>query len=181
MYSVLLQHVQCTATTCTAGRASLWQGEFLWKKIVAAFWGMHVSPAKHSSASVTDGQTDIQTDRQTDGRTDRRRTKWFLCVPMLCRWHKNCKIGGNWRQHVQCTAGWASLWGGEFLWKKICKIGGNWLQHVQCTAGWASLWGGEFLWKKICKIGGNWLQHVQCTAGWASLWGGEFLWKKSAK
>ena len=37
-------------------------------KIVAAFRGMHVSPAKHSYASVTDGQTD--TDRQTDGQTD---------------------------------------------------------------------------------------------------------------
>ena len=31
-------------------------------KIVAAFRGMHVSPAKHSSASVTDGRTDRQTD-----------------------------------------------------------------------------------------------------------------------
>ena len=29
-----------------------------------------MSPAKHSSASVTDGQTDRQTDRRTDGRTD---------------------------------------------------------------------------------------------------------------
>ena len=38
----------------------------LWGKIVAAaFWGMHVSPAKHSYASVTDRQT----DRHTDGRT----------------------------------------------------------------------------------------------------------------
>ena len=34
-------------------------------KIVAAFRGMHVSPAKHSSASVTDGRTDRRTDRQT--------------------------------------------------------------------------------------------------------------------
>ena len=30
-------------------------------KIVAASRGMHVSPAKHSYASVTDGQTDRQT------------------------------------------------------------------------------------------------------------------------
>ena len=37
------------------------------KNIVAAFRGMHVSPAKHSSGGVTDGQT--------DGQTDRRRTK----------------------------------------------------------------------------------------------------------
>ena len=39
------------------------------KKIVAAFKGMHVSPAKHRSASVT--RTDRQTDRQTDnGQSD---------------------------------------------------------------------------------------------------------------
>ena len=37
------------------------------KKIVAAFRGMHVSPAKHSYASVT--------DRRTDSQTDGRRTK----------------------------------------------------------------------------------------------------------
>ena len=36
-------------------------------KIVAAFPGMHVSPAKHSFGSVTDGQTDGQTD---DGQSD---------------------------------------------------------------------------------------------------------------
>ena len=50
------------------------------KKIVAAFRGMHVSPAKHSFGkcdiqSVTDGRTDRQTYRQTDRRTDGRRTK----------------------------------------------------------------------------------------------------------
>ena len=45
---------------------------FSFLNIVAAFRGMHVSPAKHSSASVTDGQTDRQTDRQTDGQTDRQ-------------------------------------------------------------------------------------------------------------
>ena len=39
---------------------------------MAAFRGMHVSPAKHSSVSVTDGRTDRQTDRQTDGQTDRQ-------------------------------------------------------------------------------------------------------------
>ena len=35
------------------------------KKIVAVFRGMHVSPAKHSSWSLTDGQKDRQTDGQT--------------------------------------------------------------------------------------------------------------------
>ena len=50
------------------------------KKIVAAFRGMHVSPAKHSSASVTDGQT---ADRQTDGRRDRQTTD--KVIPM-CRY-----------------------------------------------------------------------------------------------
>ena len=54
-------------------------------KIVAAFRGMHVSPAKHSYGSVTEGGTDGQTDRQTDRQTDKRRTKWSLCVPM-CRY-----------------------------------------------------------------------------------------------
>ena len=39
---------------------------------MATFRGMHVSPAKHSSASVTDGQTDRQTDGQTDRQTDRQ-------------------------------------------------------------------------------------------------------------
>ena len=37
---------------------------------MAAFRGMHVSPAKHSYASVTDGQTDGRTDGLTDGQTD---------------------------------------------------------------------------------------------------------------
>ena len=38
---------------------------------MAAFRGMHVSPVKHSHASVTDGQTDGRTDRQTyDGQSD---------------------------------------------------------------------------------------------------------------
>ena len=31
-----------------------------------------MSPAKHSYASVTDGQTDRRTDRRTDGQTDRQ-------------------------------------------------------------------------------------------------------------
>ena len=47
-------------------------------QIVAAFWGMHVLPAKHSSVwlvshqeNVTDWQTDNGTDRQTeDGQSD---------------------------------------------------------------------------------------------------------------
>ena len=33
---------------------------------------MHVSPAKHSYASVTDGRTDRQTDGRTHSRTDRQ-------------------------------------------------------------------------------------------------------------
>ena len=42
-------------------------------KIAAAFRGMHVSPAKHSYGSVTDGRTDGQTD---DGQSD----------PCMCRY-----------------------------------------------------------------------------------------------
>ena len=39
--------------------------------IVAAFIGMHVSPAKHSYALLP-RKCDYQTDRHTDGRTDRQ-------------------------------------------------------------------------------------------------------------
>ena len=46
-----------------------------------------MSPAKHSYASVTDGQTDgrtdVQTDGRTDGRTDRRTTDKVIPV---CRY-----------------------------------------------------------------------------------------------
>ena len=52
-------------------------------KKVAAFRGMHVSPAKHSSASVTDRQTYRPTDGQTDGRTDGQTTD--KVIPM-CRY-----------------------------------------------------------------------------------------------
>ena len=43
---------------------------------------MHVSPAKHSYASVTDGQTDRRTDGRTDGRTDDGQSDPYvsLCV-----------------------------------------------------------------------------------------------------
>ena len=49
--------------------------------IVAAFRGMHVSPAKHSYAWLP---------RKCDYRTDRHRTKWSLCATMHCRRHKKC-------------------------------------------------------------------------------------------
>ena len=49
------------------------------KKIVAAFRGMHVSPTKHSYASVTDGQIDRRTD---DGQSD-------PFVSLFRRRHKN--------------------------------------------------------------------------------------------
>ena len=69
--------------------------------IVAAFWGMHVSPAKHSYAWLPrkcDYRT--HTHRQTDGRTDRRWTKWYLCAAMLGRWHK--KRYGIWLKCLRC-------------------------------------------------------------------------------
>ena len=69
--------------------SSLFRGGVENANIVAAFRGIHVSPAKHSSGSVIDGRTDRQTDGQTDRQTDRRRTKWSLCVAMLRRLHKN--------------------------------------------------------------------------------------------
>ena len=50
---------------------------------MAAFRGMHVSPAKHSSRIVTDGRTDRRTDGQTERRTDRQTTD--KVIPM-CRY-----------------------------------------------------------------------------------------------
>ena len=65
--------------------SSLWT--FCCRKIVAAFQGMHVSPAKHNFGKC-DRRTDRQTDGRTDGQTDGRRTKWSLCVAMLQRRHE---------------------------------------------------------------------------------------------
>ena len=50
---------------------------------MAAFQGMHVSPAKHSYASVTDGRTDRQTDGRTDRQTNGRTTDK---VTPMCRY-----------------------------------------------------------------------------------------------
>ena len=44
--------------------------------------GMHVSPAKHTYGSVTDGRTDSQTDGRTNRRTERQTTD--KVIPM-CR------------------------------------------------------------------------------------------------
>ena len=71
------------------------------QKIVAAFRGMHVLPAKHSYAWLPrkcDYLTDRRTDRKTEagqsdpyvplcyaGDPDRRRTKWSLCAAILRR------------------------------------------------------------------------------------------------
>ena len=58
--------------------------------IVAAFWVMHVSPAKHSYTWLTrkcdyrtDRHRERQTDRQTDGQTDARQSDPYvlLCFP----------------------------------------------------------------------------------------------------
>ena len=68
--------------------------QFFLINIVAAYRGMHVSPAKHSYVWLPrkrDYRTDRHTHGQTDGQTDRRRTKWSLCAAMLRRRHKNHK------------------------------------------------------------------------------------------
>ena len=57
-----------------------------YSNIMAAFRGMHASPAKHSSAWLP-RKCDYRTYRQTDGQTDRRQTKWSLCAATLCRQH----------------------------------------------------------------------------------------------
>ena len=75
---ILLQSVplSCDTSAYVEKERRLMAGVFI-TKIVAEFRGMHVSPAKHSYGSVT------------DGRTDRRRKKWSLCVAMLRSRHKN--------------------------------------------------------------------------------------------
>ena len=80
-------------------------------KIVTAFRGMHVSPVKHSSASVTDGRTDGQTDRQMDGlmdrqtdrRTDRQTTD--KVIPM-------CRYASQATQKHQNKPNWLTQTGG---------------------------------------------------------------------
>ena len=64
---------------------------------MAAFQGMHVSPAKHSYAWLP-RKCDRQTrkcDRQTHRWTERRHTKWSLCAAMLRRQHKNGEHNSN--------------------------------------------------------------------------------------
>ena len=55
--------------------------------VVAAFRGMHVSPAKHSYAWLP-----RKCDYQTDRRTDRPGTKRSLCSAMLHRRHNKLKF-----------------------------------------------------------------------------------------
>ena len=55
-------------------------------KIVAAFWGMHVSPAKHNYAWLPK-TCDYRRDRQTHGQTEAG--QWYLYAVMLRRRHKN--------------------------------------------------------------------------------------------
>ena len=50
---------------------------------MAAFLGMHVSPAIHTDVWLPRKrgyQTSVTTERQTNGRTDRRQRKWSLCT-----------------------------------------------------------------------------------------------------
>ena len=64
------------------------------QNIVAAFQGMHVSPAKHSFAWLSKmWLSDRQTHTLT--HTDRRQTKWSLCAAMLRRRHN--KIEPTWK------------------------------------------------------------------------------------
>ena len=58
---------------------------------MAAFRGMHVSPAKHP-CSYAWLLVPRKCDYQTDTRTDRRRTKCSLCAAMLRRRHKNWEM-----------------------------------------------------------------------------------------
>ena len=48
-------------------------------KIVAAFWGMHLSPAKHSYAWLP-RKCDYWTDRQTDAQTEARQSDPYVSL-----------------------------------------------------------------------------------------------------
>ena len=54
------------------------------ENIVAAFRGMHASPAKHSYAWLP---------RKWDYQTDTQMQKWSLCATILRRGHKNYNLG----------------------------------------------------------------------------------------
>ena len=72
--------------------------------IVAAFRGMHVSPAKHSYAWLW-RKCDYRTDKHTHAHTDRRRTKWSLCAAMLRRQHNKteCILLDHWKICINIT------------------------------------------------------------------------------
>ena len=61
-----------SSTETTSLFQNIYINYIAFKKIVAAFRGMHVSPAKHSYGS----------DTQTDGRTDRQTTD--KVIPLCC-------------------------------------------------------------------------------------------------
>ena len=60
-------------------RAKVFQKDITVRKIVAAFRGMYVSPAKHSFGKFDRKVTDRRTDGQTDGQTT------YKVIPM-CRY-----------------------------------------------------------------------------------------------
>ena len=84
----MIQLSQRKSTDCAKHRSQA--NSFKVKKIVAAFRGIHVSPAKHSFARLPrkcDYWTDRHTDGWTDRQRDRRRKKLSLCAAMLRRRH----------------------------------------------------------------------------------------------
>ena len=70
------RHIKLCIWFLFLGRGSkVWQ----WLNIVAAFQGMHVSPAKHSYAWLP-RKCDRQTDRQTEGQTDARQSYPYMTL-----------------------------------------------------------------------------------------------------
>ena len=83
--------------------------------IVAAFRGMHVSPAKHSSGGVTDGRTDRRTGRRTDRQTTDK------VIPM-CRYASQATqkyfFPHAWRSLLSIRFIAVASWPGEVLWRR---------------------------------------------------------------
>ena len=88
------------------------QGTCIWINIVAAFRGMHVSPAKHSYAWLPrkcDYRTDARTDGRTDGQTDARQSDTYvpLCFAGDTKRHFKVQLWLQAQRHnKQVRANW---------------------------------------------------------------------------
>ena len=109
---------------------------------------MHVSPAKYSYASVTDGQTD-------------RRTKWSLCVAMLRRRHKNEHFSlPTWNKIRKTnTPSWF-----VYFFCNDCITMGNWVRWICTNEMYNNETSHGVRWWVCCVSWGN----VSCCIDWAA-------------